>query len=628
MSEARAQYLIDAGHVIAPAKGYQLLTPSIDPRKTPYTAQEAARGDINLYLGWQPRRCAFLYLDDLDSHNPGQDAQKARAAFEAARPELAAKLDWHPSQNGGWHAFFESKVKLATGKLYDSNGNHIGERLGKDSDRTLDPGTLNVQILHKGEVERLQDVWCVASGSTGEDWKERAKQGARWTRGYPNIKRTQLRTFLVALNTKTSLRLAEKLDTAVKGERSDLAGNLAQCLMFNAHKLPCGWGADFFEKCRTVKGYWMAADSFGKALDKDYSQEKDGDSLIAQIVHEDPLQNGGKWTCPFWAKGNQVGNISYLKTTDNNVNNCLPRPAHRPVGDKAKHLATFRRVLEAIEPDDFGRRVYTLEYLAEKMKMAKLSISPRTIQSYLWQLRKDKEIVTAQIGGNGRPYAVLTSCFGGAIKSEIPAETTPEPLPIGGANEIAIDRIETPQTAELSPVCIVDHQNPFAPAEATFDPRAAWYGPNDPRARAWRNPTEMRVPDEPIDRRAPAKHKQPHIKGQRTIEAELQEPMAERQARERAARIDRLAANVAQAEARGARPVKRAQRLKSLQAAREYPSGPITPTPYKKRVRLPEASLPDLGAPVGAQSAGAPLPAPAGAAYDAVGMIERLQARL
>ena len=40
----RAQQLIEAGYYVAPAYEYALLTPEIDPRRTPYTADEAAAG--------------------------------------------------------------------------------------------------------------------------------------------------------------------------------------------------------------------------------------------------------------------------------------------------------------------------------------------------------------------------------------------------------------------------------------------------------------------------------------------------------------------------------------------------------------------------------------------------------
>ena len=108
--------------------------------------------------------------------------------------------------------------------------------------------------------------------------------------------------------------------------------------------------------------------------------------------------------------------------------------------------------------------------------------------------------------------------------------------------------------------------------------------------------------------------RQPRQKGQRTIEAELREPMAERQARERAARIERLAVNVARAEAAGQHPAKRAERLAELQAQKTYQSAPLVPTPYRPPpAPLPLETLPDLSAaaaPAGAQGVGVPLSGP------------------
>src|SRR5262249_45576599 len=124
-----------------------------------------------------------------------------------------------------------------------------------------------------------------------------------------------------------------------------------------------------------------------------------------------------------------------------------------------KHLATFRRVLESIEPDDFGRRTYTLDYLSNLMRKAKSPTAPRTIQSYLAELRKNGEIVTAQIGGNGRPYAVLTSCFGGANKSKTTPKSTAKPAQFGGANRSQAQPIATPQIAQSNAQAVVDHLN-------------------------------------------------------------------------------------------------------------------------------------------------------------------------
>jgi hypothetical protein len=100
----------------------------------------AAATHLHICLGPQWSG-TFLYMLDLDSHTPQQDAGAALAAFQAERPELAAKLDFYRSASGmGYHALFESHKQLDTGKLYDAAGNHIGELLGKDSDRTIDPG--------------------------------------------------------------------------------------------------------------------------------------------------------------------------------------------------------------------------------------------------------------------------------------------------------------------------------------------------------------------------------------------------------------------------------------------------------------------------------------------------------
>jgi hypothetical protein len=104
--------------------------------------------------------------------------------------------------------------------------------------------------------------------------------------------------------------------------------------------------------------------------------------------------------------------------------------------------------------------------------------------------------------------------------------------------------------------------------------------------------------------------------------------MAERQARELDARIDRLAANVARAEAAGQRPAKRADRLAELRAQRDkvYRSDPVIPTPYRTRAALPLETLPEppaAAAPAGAQGAGDPLPGPQAGPTPAQRMAER-----
>lgn len=436
------------------------------------TRSRAADADtVLIRLGLQPSG-RYLYMDDLDSHTAGQDASAARAAFEQAEPEIASKIEWLRTPQRGYHGFYESYKQLPTGPIYDEHGQHVGERLG-DGSVTKDPGRIQPQTLNLSELERLTGFWSVRGGDdSGERWSDRAKQGKQWTAGYTRIRVStqQLKDFLLAHCGDAGQKRVNAFDTA--GDRSEDAARLMLTLLYGAYKLPCG--PSFHERCRTVMAYWMAAKSYGKADDKDYNQEKDGCALLAAIIHGDTMKSGKAWIPPYWA-GSRTTSEPAVET-DKGSQATITRPAHRPVGDHAKHLATFRRVLESIVPDDFGRRTYTLAYLAERMKAAHCPAKPRTIQSYLKELRGDGtngEIVTAQIGGNGRPYAVLTSQFGGAIKSQKRVETGAKSPAFGGANEIAPERIQTPQSADLSPQCKEDHQNPSAPPIDTLGGQVA-----------------------------------------------------------------------------------------------------------------------------------------------------------
>ena len=254
--QTRAAELRDQGRRTAYAIGYTIVS---DPAKAIH---------LHLCLGSQWSG-TFLYLIDLDSHKPGQDADAAKRAFEAERPELATKLDWHRSKsNTGWHALFESHKQIDTGKLYDQAGNHISELLGADTDRTLNPGDVRIPCLHIGEIERLLNVWHVQTSSPkGERWADRAKQGAQWTRGYQYIPSTrqQLRAFLQNECGPVGKQLDTFFDQRQPFNRSDKAGSLMQTLMLHAHKLPGCSNAPFTVRCANIMAYWMTADSFGKA---------------------------------------------------------------------------------------------------------------------------------------------------------------------------------------------------------------------------------------------------------------------------------------------------------------------------------------------------------------------------
>lgn len=566
--QTRAAELRDQGRRTAYAIDYAIVS---NPAKATH---------LHLCLGeqWSGKR---LYLVDLDSHTEGQDADAAKAAFEAERPELAAKLDWHRSEsNTGWHVLFESSVQIPTGKLYDQAGNHIGELLGKDSDHTPDPGNVRIPILHPGEVERLLNVWHTKSSDPkGERWADRAKLGLRWARGYTrmHITKIELRAHLKR-NCGPMGAIADALfDQKEPFNRSDKFGNLVQTLMLHAHKLPGQQNTGFVERCTAVMTYAMASDAYGKADEKGYSPEKDAASLIAQIVNGDPYRDNRRWIIPFWAKSHATAAPAPQPEPE------APRPAHRPAGDRNKHLVTFRRVLEAIEPDDFGRRTYTLEQLADKMKRARCTVAPRTIQSYLKTLRDAEEIATAQIGGNGMPYAVLTRHFGDADNYQKRVETDTKPANFGDADRSTHVLVSTPQTAESTTPCIEDHQNTGAPAaELGGAPLAV----EDLVAR------DMAI--------------------MRALYADLRPLTPEERAKNRKPKQKRFIP-------------RKGQRIDQRYSLTNHGEAPA-PTPYRPRVRLELETLPEPpagGCPAGAQGFGAPLPAPAGAAP--ASLVERLR---
>lgn len=581
--------------------------------------------NVQIALGLQPSG-RYLHLIDLDSHKPGQNATAARAAFETALPQVASKIEWYDTPRG-LHGFFESYKRLPSGWLYDSQGNHIGELLN-DGSHTRDHGDIAPHTLSLTDIDHLFLLWSVDCGEPGSaQWKERAKEGAKLTAGYNRIhpSEEELIGFLLAHCGPVGKQLAALFSERGSFDRSAAAGNLMQCLMYNARKLPGG------ASLRTVMAYWMAAKSYGKASDRDYNQVKDGCSLIAQIVHGDMKKNGKPWIRPSWVSGSTITSAPAPIPAPEPA-----RPAHRPAGDREKHLATFRRVLEAIEPDDFGRRTYTLEYLADKMKIARCAVAPRTIQSYLKALRDAGEIVTAQIDGNGQPYAILKPCFGGADKSEKRIKPSAESPVNRGANEIAPERILTPQTAESSAVCIEDHHKTSAPPLSAYDlARTFFASAVDPlTGEVWERHTFARFKrfveahgpcHVPTARRAFAvEQKRARWSKQDAKTAEKVRKMDDselkrrsRSAASRAAQLhragsrqapvwDRLAGIYAAEEARRAPPDQLTLHEQWAQLGAEYQQAHQA---LKKHAR-PVARA---ARPAGAQDGGAPLSAPAGA---------------
>jgi hypothetical protein len=114
--------------------------------------------NVQIALGLQPSG-RYLNLADLDSHKPGQDAAAARAAREAALPHLAHKIEWHDTPRG-LNGLFETHKRLPTGRLYDRQGNHIGELLS-DGSHTRDHGDIAPHTLTLTEIDHLFLHWSV-----------------------------------------------------------------------------------------------------------------------------------------------------------------------------------------------------------------------------------------------------------------------------------------------------------------------------------------------------------------------------------------------------------------------------------------------------------------------------------
>ncbi len=463
--QTRARELYDQGRRTAYAEGYNTNT----------TPEQATHLNICLGEQWSGKR---LYLLDLDgpSHGPSFDADAAKAAFEAERPELATKLDWYPSRSEtGWNALFESSVQIPTGKLYDQANNHIGELLGADTDRTLDPGDVRIPCLHIGEIERLLNVWHVQSSSPkGERWADRAKQGAQWTRGAQHIPvtRARLRTFLQNDAGQVGKSLDALFDLHKPFNRSDAAGTLMQNLMFFARKLPGCANAPFTTVCANVKAYWMASDSFGKAGDKGYNQDKDGDSLIAQIANGDPFgptDDAKRWRIPHWVTGAQIPAHAPEPAPE------APRPAHRPAGDRAKQITRLKRLLTyQWEATVTGKFFYFVDDLDDWA--GRCGVSRRSIQSYLTDLETDGQITRGQESGRagGRPWMQIEPAFFGMqVTPEEASKAVPEPDKndaVWNADQIAVLRSTTPQSAETTCNAKEDHQNTCEPSAPTRQP--------------------------------------------------------------------------------------------------------------------------------------------------------------
>ena len=509
----RAQVLIDAGYYVAPAHGYALLTP--DAARTSYTAAEAARGpDLNIYHGLQ-RDGHYLAKIDLDTHHAGQDADTARAALEAALPHVARRICWQRSAGGrGWWGWVRTTKRLPHGQIVDADGQHLGELLSSDDSRSLDLGDIRPDFLTLTEITHLLGFWAVRTAeSDGDRWSARAAEGRQYIVGYTRhqVNRAQLRSFLRQHGGTVGAHLDGLFSERAHFDRSAAAGNLMQTLLFNIHKIaPKG---SYTDRCALAYTYWLAADSYGKAADKDYNQQKDGCALLAAILHEDRKLNGGQWRAPFWAKAHPTPAAQSEPEPAP-----APRAAHRPAGDKEKQIAKLKRILERWQFESAERIYYYVDDLAELLKVER-----RAAQNYLAALEEAELIKRGQDRGRGgRAWLILLPAFWGAQNSENVPEIAEKSPAVWGAQPMPIERIPAPESADCAPQCKGDHQNLCAPPPDAggaayspswcYTPGPAWLDPSAPRIRLEAQPQRQR-PIAPAQRLPRTRRR---VKGQRS----------------------------------------------------------------------------------------------------------------
>lgn len=447
--QERAALLTSAGYQIAYGIGDELAT-------TPHPAKAT---HLQVALGYQAVSGRFLYLVDLDgpNHGPTFDADRARADFERHHPDIAGRLTWHRSRSGrGWHTLFISCKRITNGKIHDPTGAHVGELLG-DGYRAIVPAGFDPPTLHIGQVERLIGFWSTPSVGQGDRWSDRARKATAHGWSYRPATRGELITFLRTHAGPIGTTLVAQLQDTRKLDRSAAAGRLMQTLLLNVHKET--GTRDQATNTRRAMALWMAADSFGKAGEKGYRQEQDGQALQDKILSGAQRADGKCWLVPFWAKGPEG-----LSCRADTIEPPAPaQPAHRPAGDRARAIQALRGILRAIEPDEWGRAVYSIEELRAALRRRRITAAPSTIRSYLAELEQADEIARGQIG-NGRPFAILRPTFGALDNSLKPCSDPPPTADPGVLDTAPTEAIQMPQTADLPLQCIVDHQDTQPPA--------------------------------------------------------------------------------------------------------------------------------------------------------------------
>ncbi len=511
----RAQQLIDAGYKPVPLNGKQLAYRGDTPDREYAPAHFHDGMRIQVRAGQQADG-TNLYGFDLEgpSHGAQYNADRELAALRSALPHIAKKLCIVPSTNDGYWLLFRAYKTLHSSQLFDGQ-RKIGDFIGVGgTQRVPDPGDQPLAMLTLTEIEHLQNFWAFdytdhADGA--RHWTNRAAEGKRYVTGYGrhHINRPMLRTFLRDHCGTVGAHLDALFSEKGGFDRSAAAGSLMQCLLFNIHKIAPNAG--YSERCALAYAYWMAADSYGKAADKDYTQEKDGRALLAAILHEDRKLNGGQWRAPFWAKAHPTpAPQAEPEPTP------AARAAHRPVGDRDKQISKLKRILERWQFESAERIYYYVDDLADL-----LGVKRRAAQTYLAALEDADLIERGQDRGRGgRAWLTLLPAFWGAQNSENAPENIEKSPAVWGAQSMPIERIPAPESADRAPQCKGDHQDLCAPISEPggaayspswcYTPGKDWYSPSEPRIRT-DTPAPTPRPAAPI-RRQPRTRRR--VKGQ------------------------------------------------------------------------------------------------------------------
>jgi hypothetical protein len=534
-----------------------------------------------IFGGQQPDG-TYRYMFDLDSHNEHQNADSLLAYGKMRAASTLDKLTIIPTKRGGAHLVFRYHRPLNPGKIYDSRtGIHAGELLDGRTDPVDAPLLTTMELLdllrafYVPGVFQLDDDQAPAElrGAPTTPRKDYRRVGESLMGGWDRI-----RDWRERLDQKCAIRprLASfRTRIRTHADRSAAYGAFVQSLMLHA----ADFGQTTAERCQMVAAMAIGVGAGGKEQARDYKIEADTAVLIAKILDGAPMQPSADGTIRCW----EIPRWYSVEALPTPAPEPVKKPAHRPVGDRAKKVKRLEKLIRCwLEDSASGRIFYCIADLADD-----LICSPRSVSNYLADLEIAQKIKRGQLPGpGGRAYFDILPAFWHANKSEKAAESPPETPAFWHANENAAERIPMQESAECSPQCIEEEE---APKPCAPTPPASTAGPVDDAAI-------------------------------------------------RAAIAAYFAHEAAQPRPRRAHEGQQRFTGRDQQVKASYPRvrhGPLpTPTPasYCPPGRVEEVDLPDFGppaAPAGAQLLGAPLPAaPAGApapTSDAGGSIARLK---